>query len=400
MAFAGPTTSGYSAAGHLDGSIALVVRDGYTAAPGTQAALATSGFGANTDIGWIVRSGFCAFPGLAEPIPANKQYKDVAGLPWTPPALSILQGASPAAVNGDVMVVDKVSTPGGYAITLNANGTFAVAVNGDTARQSFLASRFISATGVNDGTYINWVNNVPPAQAFIAAEIDVNVGDNLSPVDLNSYIRDLEGDAITYSIDPSTLPSGVKLSGSIISGIPLVAGGFTPAVTATDITGDSSLLFPLSIVVGSSTTLQDSIFIAVNAGLVVTQPIDWAYSSTVPYGNVISQSPAQGTVVPLSTPVHFVVSLGPAPAVMQSTVPNVIGLFIQDAQNAITNAGCGWSRISWQYSSNIPGNIVINQSVPAGTLVPKGTIVILTVSQGAPVTPLPGATVVVPQMTF
>jgi beta-lactam-binding protein with PASTA domain len=144
--------------------------------------------------------------------------------------------------------------------------------------------------------------------------------------------------------------------------------------------------------------LQDAIYKAVNASLIVTQPIQYQWDPVIPAGYVISQTPASGGVVPVSTPVYFVVSKGPQPAVTQATVPNVVGQWIQDAQNTLTNAGCEWGRPVWQYSSTVTGELVISQSVTAGTLVPRGTIVILTVSQGPPVTTLPGATVVVPLM--
>jgi beta-lactam-binding protein with PASTA domain len=182
--------------------------------------------------------------------------------------------------------------------------------------------------------------------------------------------------------------STIVPAGQVISQTPF-AGSSVPTGSLVNLVISSGAGFVL---------LQDAIFIAVNADLIVTQPIDWAYNPTVPYGYVISQSPPAGTVIPPFTPVHLVASLGPAPIVTQATVPTVTGLFLQDAQNSLTNSGCEWGRPVWQYSNSIPGNVVISQSVTAGTLVPQGTIVILTVSQGPPVTPLPGATVVVPLM--
>jgi serine/threonine-protein kinase len=187
---------------------------------------------------------------------------------------------------------------------------------------------------------------------------------------------------ITYQVS-LTVPVGNVISQSPIAGSSVSTGSNVNLVLSS---GQGFIL------------LQDAIYIAVNADLIVTQPIDWAYNPIVPYGYVISQTPAAGTVIPPFTPVHLVASLGPAPTVVQATVPFVTGLFLQDAQNSLTNSGCEWGRPVWVYSTSVPGNVVISQSVTAGTLVPQGTIVILTVSQGPPVTPLPGATVVVPLM--
>ena len=181
----------------------------------------------------------------------------------------------------------------------------------------------------------------------------------------------------------SPLPIGQVISQAPIAGSTVASGSAVNLVVSAG---------------GPYVLLQDAIRIAVNADLIVTQPIQWAYDPLVPYGYVISQSPAAGVVTPPFTPVYFVASLGPAPVVSQATVPNVAGLWIQDAQNALTNSGCEWGRPVWVYSTVVPGNMVQSQSVTAGTVVPIGTIVILTVSQGPPVTPLPGATVVVPLM--
>lgn len=57
--------------------------------------------------------------------PAGKGWVFVAGLPWDPNHRSVLEGASPPAVNGDVIEWDLITTPGGFGITMNADGTFA-----------------------------------------------------------------------------------------------------------------------------------------------------------------------------------------------------------------------------------------------------------------------------------
>jgi len=249
MAFAGLATFGYSEATHLDGSIALLVRGGWKSSNGTASSIATFGYGAtNGAIKNCVRFGFLITSGAS--VPAGKQNITVSGLPWSANAYSILTGASPAVINGDVMQVDLLSTPGRYPVTVNSDGTFSVAVNGDTARQSFVADVYNSTLAVNQGLFTTWVNNSVPVQPNQADDLTAINGFQFGPIDLNNYIVDLDGDVITFTVTSTdTLPPGVTLNGSVLSGTPRRLGGFTPSIVATDATGDSSNLFPVSITV-------------------------------------------------------------------------------------------------------------------------------------------------------
>ncbi len=257
MAYAGLATFGYSAAGHLDGSIALVTRGGFSSQNTVTSSLATFGYGTSGAIKNVVRFGFQITAGIA--VPAGKQIVTVSGLPWSVTAYSILTGASPTVINGDVIMTDLRSTPGNYPITMNSDGTFKIAVNGDTARQSFVSDVYNSSFTVNQGLFTTWVNNNSPVQPNSADDLNFVVGGNIGNIDLNQYILDIEGDTLTYSVDPATLPAGVTLVGSSLNGIVTQAGGFTPSVTATDITGDSTNLFPvsMSITVAADGPLQD-----------------------------------------------------------------------------------------------------------------------------------------------
>lgn len=147
-------------------------------------------------------------------------------------------------------------------------------------------------------------------------------------------------------------------------------------------------------------TLPDAIFIAINAGLVVGQPIVWQYDPVIPYNYVISQTPPAGSVIPQQSVVKFVVSLGPAPTAPGSiTVNDYTGMMILDAQQQALNDGLSRSNsVVWQYSTVVQNQYVISQSIVPGTVVPFGTAIVFTVSAGYPSTTLPGATVITPTM--
>ena len=113
------------------------------------------------------------------------------------------------------------------------------------------------------------------------------------------------------------------------------------------------------------------------AGLVVgtvTQQV----STTVPAGNVISQSPVSGTSVAAGAAVALVVSTGAAPV----SVPNVVNLTQAAATTALTNAGLLVGTVTQQSSATVLSGSVISQSPLSGTSVAAGSSVNLVVSSG------------------
>jgi hypothetical protein len=56
--------------------------------------------------------------------PAGWQYIIVSGTPWASFARSLLEGATPAAVSGDILAVSTQTTPGNIDITVFPDGTF------------------------------------------------------------------------------------------------------------------------------------------------------------------------------------------------------------------------------------------------------------------------------------
>ena len=131
----------------------------------------------------------------------------------------------------------------------------------------------------------------------------------------------------------------------------------------------------------------------VNAGLFVTPSVQWVHSDVVPYGKVISVTPASGTTVGLYSYVTLVASLGPSVAAGFSTVPTVTGQQAYFAEQALATAGLSIGQRTYQNSSSIASGYVIAQSVTGGTQQALGTIVSLTVSIGPSSTT---STVIVP----
>lgn len=97
--------------------------------------------------------------------------------------------------------------------------------------------------------------------------------------------------------------------------------------------------------------------------------------SQEPEGRVIGQQPPAGTQVPRGTQVLLVVSAGD-----KVSVPNVVGMTEQDAQNAIKAAGLTTAQANNSGSSPaVPIGRVESETPSAGSLVPRGTTVYINV---------------------
>jgi hypothetical protein len=223
------------------------MRLGYVPKPLVLASRITLGLGDGSTSSMRMRFGFNALPNFPINIPSGKQAILVAGLPWT--GRSILEGAVPVVLNGDVILCDLVTTPNEYPITMNADGTFKIATNTDTSRQSFVADVYRVSSQAFYGEFTTWVNNRIPAQTAGIIVGTMVIGTPIAPIDLSAYVVDSEGDTLTYSIAPGSdpLPDGLALGGSVISGTPLTPVARSVTVRVTDITGDYLDLPPMSM---------------------------------------------------------------------------------------------------------------------------------------------------------
>lgn len=107
-----------------------------------------------------------------------------------------------------------------------------------------------------------------------------------------------------------------------------------------------------------------------------------AYSSTVPAGSVISQSPAAGGVVPLEQKITLTISRGPAP-VTSAALPNVVGMTKDEAVAVLSSAGFAKVKYDLKYSSAAARDSVTAQSRTAGRNTAFTETITLTVSLGA-----------------
>ncbi len=105
---------------------------------------------------------------------------------------------------------------------------------------------------------------------------------------------------------------------------------------------------------------------------------EYAYDNSVAQGNVISQSPAAGSLGKKGDTITLTISQGVEPAV----VPNVVGQSEDKAKTMLGNASLNWNISSSVYSSTVEKGYVVEQSIEADSKVTKGTTVNLTISLG------------------
>jgi beta-lactam-binding protein with PASTA domain/tRNA A-37 threonylcarbamoyl transferase component Bud32 len=129
-------------------------------------------------------------------------------------------------------------------------------------------------------------------------------------------------------------------------------------------------------------TAQEAVDALEAAGFIVRQITQT--SSSVPVGDVISQSPSPGQRIARGSTVEITVSSGAE----QATVPGVVGSGQGEAENAIVNANLVVGSVTSQTSAE-PAGTVIGQNPSAGTQVEIGSSVSIVVSSGGAPAPVP-----------
>lgn len=101
------------------------------------------------------------------------------------------------------------------------------------------------------------------------------------------------------------------------------------------------------------------------------------YNDQFPKEYVFDQNPRQGVQVEYNTLIDLYVSKGPQPAIM----PNVVNMTLEEATTALENAGLKLGKVLYKETTDVPENLVLEQSVPPNSEVQKGSPIDLIVSK-------------------
>ncbi len=115
------------------------------------------------------------------------------------------------------------------------------------------------------------------------------------------------------------------------------------------------------------------------AGFVVV--VDYAFSDEIEKGRVISSSPERQTFAVKGETVTILVSNGPE--TVEVAVPDLLNLSQDAALDKLDELGLKRGSITNDYSDKYAAGTVMKQSQPAGTSVPVGTAINLTISLGS-----------------
>lgn len=231
------------------------------------------------------------------------------------------------------------------------------------------------------------VNAAPVALASASA---TNVPINTSVALDGSTSHDPDADPIAYAwrIASAPVDSVAGVANSTLANAsftPDKAGTYTIELVVSDGFAGSTPAsvgitayiptVPVPDVVGMSQgdALSSILFAGLASGTITT-----ANSDNVASGNVISQSPISGSVVPQGSSVDLIVSSGPRMVV----VPTVTGMSQAAAQSAILAADLLVGGVTNANSSTVAAGNVISQSPDPGTSVIHGTAINLVVSLG------------------
>ena len=111
-----------------------------------------------------------------------------------------------------------------------------------------------------------------------------------------------------------------------------------------------------------------------------------AFDETVAAGLVIRQDPAAGTTVQRLEPVVVTVSRGPSLA----PLPNVVGLAAEEARASLDRQGFQVIEVS-AFNEDVPAGTVLGQEPLAGAAVDRRSVVVLQISRGVEIVPVPPA---------
>ncbi len=107
------------------------------------------------------------------------------------------------------------------------------------------------------------------------------------------------------------------------------------------------------------------------------------FSSTVQRDFVVSQEPVAGNVVEKNSYINIVVSKGPAEEEKIKTMPNLLGIRIARAEEALKELKLELSQIETTVNEELPEGTVLEQIPPQGVIVDENTKVELIISKQA-----------------
>jgi beta-lactam-binding protein with PASTA domain len=308
-------------------------------------------------------------------------------------------------VMSQVPAVGSPTSPGAYVnVTVsygNGNSKSTPNIVGDTQAGAIAA---ILTAGLSVGSIGEASSNTAPlgtvilqspvAGVTLSADTPVSFSISTGPVGPQSFVvpnvsgltQSVASSAITAAgLTVGTVTPSQELSvpvGAVFSQTPqpgaYVAGGSAVNLQVSAAAAQYTVPDFVTKLTFYSTALTNIIAAGLTPGTFTAQ-----ISSTVPFGNVISESPAAGAVVPGGSAVNVTYSVG----IANNTVPNLVGDNQVFATNGIDPGGSPfYVSVTRKPSTTVPDSFVISQNPSANTQAPFLEPINLVVSSGGSVT--------------
>lgn len=243
-------------------------------------------------------------------IPAGKERTTLTSVHATSPY------SGSAVAIGDICDTDAVTAPTSYLVTPEVDGTVSYASGGDNSRQIIESDcHDISASVILPFTQVYNNRTCADNQPLFGSDFLYRKSVAMSALDIKAMCVDPEGDVVTATAT-SALPAGLSIAAGLVTGTPTTCGNTNTGFQWSDLyaaTYTESNTFAIGDLVPNVadvaeataiTTIQAACSMtAVNGGN--------AHHPTIAVGNVVSTSPAIGTLVVPTQPVTYFLSIGP-----------------------------------------------------------------------------------------
>lgn len=237
-----------------------------------------------------------------------------------------------AVETGDTCTIPLVTSPSGYSVTDEADGTVSYAAGGDPSRQILdpVYCYDVDSPANHEFTLV-YNNQAPVSDDNWPFPLDSLYAINENPAiaeNANGSVTDPEGDDIDWTLESGALPDDWVQdaeTGAITDGTPGACGDYTGTLGATDAYGAlTEIAFDISI----GTTVPDAVTGGVDEataiaaiegqnaaeGCTLTATAGTPrYSATVALGDVIETDPAVGSLVEPDAEITYILSLGEQP---------------------------------------------------------------------------------------
>jgi len=195
---------------------------------------------------------------------------------------------------------------------------------------------------------------------------------NQKVVDVDTKLEELN---LSYQVVAEEFAPG-KEKGLIVRQYPVPGTRVKPGRTIKLIISKGQKIITVPQVAGKS--VRQAVLDLETAGLTVGE-IAWAFSDTIPEKVVVFSYPANGTEVPMGSPVNLMVNRGRATDF--TFMPKVVGMPLEEARTLLESKGLKVGKLKYQGDDNFLPETVLEQSEIEGAELQIGSTVDLVVSK-------------------